>query len=76
MAKKKRYQASERKSKRAKTKVVRKLEVPFSASKATIPDVEAAIAEKLATQPTDLFMKNEKIIIELEEFEDKGNGGV
>lgn len=76
MAKKKKHQASKRKSKRAKTKVVRKLEVPISASKATIADVEAAIAEKLATQPTDLFMKNEKVIIEVEEFEHKGNGEV
>lgn len=77
MAKNKRQQASRRKTKQAKTKALRalKLEVPISPSKATIQEVELAIANKLATQPTDLFMKNEKVIIECEQFEEKGHGG-
>lgn len=78
MAKNKRQKASRQKTKQGKTKALkalRKLEVPISPSKATIQEVELAIANKLATQPTDLFMKNEKVIIEIEQFEDKGHRG-
>ena len=71
MAKKKRPKASKRKSKRAKKKeAVPKIKVPIiDRPQATIQDVEAAIAKKLATEPTDLFMKNEKVIIEIDDFE-------
>lgn len=74
MAKKKRRTASRRKPRRA-TLAGPKLQVPISVSKATIQEVEAAIANQLATQPTDLFVKNEKVIIEVEQFENKGHEG-
>lgn len=75
MAKKKRRTASRRKPRRAITLAGPKLQVPISVSKATIQEVEAAIANQLATQPTDLFVKNEKVIIEVEQFENKGHEG-
>jgi hypothetical protein len=69
MAKKTRKTPTKKKSRRAKAWGARKLRVSISESKATIKDVEAAIAAKLATEPTDLFKKNDKIIIEVEQFE-------
>ena len=75
MAKKKRRTASRGKPRRAMTLAGLKLQVPISVSKATIQEVEAAIANKLASQPTDLFMKNEKVIIEVEQFENKEHNG-
>jgi hypothetical protein len=45
---------------------VPKLRVKIKPSKAAMRDVEGAIAEKLSTQPTDLFTKNEKVVIECE----------
>jgi len=45
---------------------VLKLQVKIERSKAALQDIESAIAEKLSTQPTDLFTKNEKVIIECE----------
>lgn len=75
MPKKKRPTASRRKPRRALTLGRPKLQVPISVSKATIQEVEAAIANKLASQPTDLFVKNEKVTIEVEQFENKGHDG-
>jgi hypothetical protein len=46
----------------------RSIRIPISASKATTQDVEKAIADKLATQPTNLFRDNRKIIIVIEKF--------
>lgn len=73
MAKKKRPKASRSKPRRATTIGRPRLQVPISVSKATIQEVEVAIADKLASQPTDLFVKNEKVIIEIEQFENKGH---
>lgn len=73
MAKKKRPKASKPKPRRAIISAKPRLQVPIDVSKATIQGVEAAIADKLASQPTDFFMKNEKVIIEIEQFEMKGH---
>jgi hypothetical protein len=69
MAKNAKKNPRKKTSRRATAKGQRKLRIPISESKATIKDVEVAIAAKLATQPTDLFIKNDKIIIVLEKFE-------
>jgi len=52
---------------RARSKVA-KLRVKIKATKSALQDVESAIAEKLSTQPTDLFTKNEKVVIECEQI--------
>jgi hypothetical protein len=46
----------------------RTIRIPISASKATTQDVEKAIADKLATQATDLFRDSRTIIIVIEKF--------
>jgi hypothetical protein len=44
------------------------IRIPISASKAEAQDVEQAIADKLATHPTNLFRDSRKLIIVLEKF--------
>ena len=46
----------------------RTIRIRISASKATTQNVEEAIADKLATQPTDLFRDRRKIILVIEKF--------
>jgi hypothetical protein len=44
------------------------IRIPISASEATAQNVEKAIADKLATKPTNFFRDNRKIIIVIEKF--------
>jgi hypothetical protein len=55
------------KSRRARARGVT-LRIPISESRATAQDVEKAIADKLATQPTNLFRDTRKVIIVIEKF--------
>lgn len=59
------------KKKRAqKTKAqarVPKIRVEIKPSQGARQDVESAVLEKLNTEPTDLFTKHEKVIIECEQ---------
>lgn len=67
MAKNQKKRAPKTKAKRTKAGG-RTIRIPISASEATTQDVEKAIADKLATQPTNLFRDSRKIIIVLEKF--------
>ena len=51
-----------------KGRKVTKLQVKIRPTKGGLQDVESAINEKLSTQPTDLFTRNEKVIIECEQI--------
>jgi len=67
MTKNQKKKAPKIKARRAKASG-RTIRIPISASKATTQDVEKAIEDKLATQPTDLFRDSRKIIIVIEKF--------
>ena len=63
--------AKTKKKKAPKTKArakVPKLIVKIKPTRGARQDVESAIAEKLGTQPTDLFTKHHKVIIECEQI--------
>jgi len=45
---------------------VPKIQVKIESSKRALQDVESTIAEKMSTQPTDLFTTNAKVVIECE----------
>lgn len=66
MAKNRKKKTPNKKSRRARAEEPLKIRIPIRESKATTPDVELAITAKLATQPTDLFKQNDKVIIVLE----------
>lgn len=60
--------APKKKPRRAKGGGLRALRVPISESETTSRDVELAIKKKLATQPTDLFRRNDTVVIVVEQF--------
>ncbi len=68
MAKNTKKKAPKKKSHRARARGAQTLRISISESHATTQDVEKAISEKLATQPTDLFRSSEKLIIVVEKF--------
>jgi hypothetical protein len=69
--KKKTKRKAPARSRRAGVMDVFRLQVPITFEKASVQDVEQAIAEKLRTVETDLFRKTEKVIIECEQFDFK-----
>ena len=54
---------------RRSAKRVTVIRVPIRASQGEIEDVERAIAEKLRMRATDMFKKNDKVIIECEHID-------
>jgi hypothetical protein len=60
--------APKKKRRRARGGGLTALRIPISESKATSRDVELAIKKKLATEPTDLFRRNDTVIIVVEQF--------
>jgi hypothetical protein len=69
MAKSRRQKTSIKKPRGRSTRKRVVLIVKVEKSKSSTPDVEKAISEKLRTQPTDLFKKNDKVVIECEKEE-------
>jgi hypothetical protein len=66
--KKTKKKAAPARTRRGRKRGVLKLRIPIRTDKTAIQDVEGTIAEKLRTLPTDVFTKNDEVILELEKF--------
>ena len=75
MAKSRRQKTSMKKSRRRSTRREVVLIVKVEESKSDTLDLEKAIRDKLRTQPTDLFKKNDKVVIECEKEGWRDPGG-